>query len=145
MVFIKVVAFDLVPVDEVEVFFGFQEGEDFDPEWGEDDVGVARAASSETSEEDGKSEGDERHPPVKAGMAHQPSDGQEKGKGKDDSGGDNESLSLTSAGKAEFLMRLGDVFGGSHQLELVIGNIESASLVEITGTDAFEEPAHALF
>jgi len=105
---------------------------------------VTCTACGDPGEQDGESKGDERHPPVKAGMPHEPGDGEEEGKGKANRSGDDEGLSLPSAGEAEFLMRLGDVLGCSHELELVIGNVEGVSLVEITSTNAFAEPAHAL-
>ncbi len=113
-VVIELCRVELAPVDEVEVFLGFEKGEDLDAEGGEDEVGVPGAAHREAEDEAGEEEKGQGHPPMEIGMPHQGGDRDEESESEGDGGGDEEALSLGGTGEAEFLVGLGDVLWGSH-------------------------------
>lgn len=135
---------DFGPSDEVEEFFGFEEGEDFDPEGGEDEVGVTDAAAGETCEEGGDGEGDEGEPPREAGVSEKPGEEKDEGEREGDGGGDDEGLALGGAGEAKFLVGFGDFFGDGHGSELIVGHRKGVALGEVAGFEAFHEPAESL-
>lgn len=105
---------NFAPINEVEVVLRFAQRENLDPERGEDEVGVAGTATGEAAEEQGGHEEGEGHPPAEGGMSHQPSDGDEKSKGKGDGCDHHESLGLGDPGEAEFLVRFGDFLWRGH-------------------------------
>lgn len=147
-VWVKFGGVDLVPVDEVEVFFGFDEGEDFDAEGGEDEVGVPGAAEGDAGDEGGDEEGWEGHPGVEGGVSAPPVREEDEGEGEEEGGDEEEGLTLCAAGEAEFFMRFGEVFRAGHgccRSEVTVGDGEGVSLVGVAGAEAFDEPAEALF
>lgn len=134
--FVELGVIELAPVDEIEVFFWLEEREDFDPERGEDDVGVAGAAGRESGEEACHEEEGEWHPPEKGGMAHKGGDSDQEGEGKGDSGDHDESLSLTGTGETEFLVGFDDFLGSCHDLKFAGVDAEGVSLLDNTQTAA---------
>jgi hypothetical protein len=143
-VFVKIGMFQLGPVNKIEVFLRFEERENFHAHRGENEVGVAGAASAQARQKNCQNEEGQWHPPSEGGVIHQPGDAQEQGKGEGDRRDDDESLSLSGAGETELFMRLGNFFWDGHCLKIAVVDAKGVALVDVAEAKALDEPAHAL-
>jgi len=99
---------DFGPVDDLEVFAGVGEGEDFDAEGGEEEVGEADAAVGEVEEADGGEEGEDAPPEGKFESGGEGGGGEEDGESGEGGGEEKELTALRGTREAEFLVGFGD-------------------------------------
>ena len=105
---------NLCPGHELHVFGGPEEGEDFDAEGAEDDVGVSGAVKGGAGEQGGEGggeQGPEGMGEIGVFVAVAADHGEGEGGGEGHRGGDPERHGLPGPGEAEFLMRFGDWHG----------------------------------
>lgn len=108
---------DFGPVDDLEVFVGLGEGENFDAEGGEEEVGEADAAVGDEEESDGGEEGEGAPPEGELEAGSEGGGGEKDGEGGEGGSGEEEATALSGTREAEFLVGFGDVLGvGEHFL-----------------------------
>ncbi len=118
--FIDLGSCDLGPIEDLKIIAGLEKRENFDPEGGEDDVGVPRAPDCEAKEEGGGGEGNEWPPPGREGFAEKEVDQQDRDGGPaTDCPQEGEEGGLRTACEAKFLVGIGNRFWpGGHGIRI---------------------------